>query len=105
MQMQSLFIRNLRSIEVVEIKECGEFNVLIDKNNAGKSNILSAIDFYFRVLKTGELLTTKSPVSKAVDFHNQDTGAHVSARVGFAIEGREGIGGTDGTTTLRQGAH
>jgi putative ATP-dependent endonuclease of the OLD family len=85
MKMTSLRVENFRSIDQVEIKECGIFNVLIGRNNSGKSNILSAIDAFFKVLHHGGLLATKSPIPKLVDFHNQETSNPIGITVGFSL--------------------
>jgi AAA15 family ATPase/GTPase len=44
MRIQSLEVRRFRSIEKTVLTNCGGSNVLIGKNNAGKSNILSTIE-------------------------------------------------------------
>ena len=86
MRIEALFVDRFRSIDHLEINECGPLNVLIGKNNSGKSNILSAIDAFFRVLREGELLTIRSPVNQIVDFHNQDTSSPVSVTVRFVLD-------------------
>jgi len=37
----------------VSLRDCGQLNVLIGKNNAGKSNVLSTIDLVLEHLKRG----------------------------------------------------
>lgn len=44
------------SFEDVYIKDLSDINCFIGKNNVGKSNVLKAIDFFYRCLK-GEVLT------------------------------------------------
>ncbi len=48
------------------------FNVLIGKNNSGKSNILAAIDHMFRFFSRETLATTNSSLDKEVDHHKRD---------------------------------
>jgi putative ATP-dependent endonuclease of OLD family len=50
MNIRSLEVRRFRSIEKTVLTNCGGLNVLIGKNNAGKSNILSTIDLMYRHL-------------------------------------------------------
>ena len=48
MKVEAINISNFRSVSSCELGDCSGFNVLIGKNNSGKSNILSAIDAFFR---------------------------------------------------------
>ena len=91
MRLEALFIDKFRSIDHVEIRDCGPFNVLIGKNNSGKSNILSAIEAFFKVIHEGQLVTINSPIAQIVDFHNQETASPVSVTVRFFLN--------DGTTS------
>ncbi len=51
MRLLQVDFANYRSLAHTELLECGNFNVLIGKNNSGKSNILSAIDLFFRYFR------------------------------------------------------
>jgi predicted ATP-dependent endonuclease of OLD family len=51
MKLKAVNIQNFRSIQEVTLEECGDFNVIVGKNNVGKSNILYAISFFFNFLK------------------------------------------------------
>ena len=44
MKIRAIEIRRFRSIEQTVLANCGGLNVLIGKNNAGKSSILSTIN-------------------------------------------------------------
>lgn len=55
MRIQSVEARRFRSIEKTVLTNCGGLNVLIGKNNAGKSNVLSTIDLMHRHL-SGETI-------------------------------------------------
>ena len=43
MFLHSLAVKNYRSLEEVRLEELGYFNVLIGRNNAGKSSIFKAL--------------------------------------------------------------
>jgi predicted ATPase len=43
MRLRTVAIRNLRSLEEVRLDELDQFNVLIGRNNAGKSSVLQAL--------------------------------------------------------------
>ena len=70
MKLEAVNIQNFRSIQVVTIEECGNFNAIIGKNNAGKSNILLAIDAFFKSLKKGEPVVLKLPIGGSIDYYN-----------------------------------
>lgn len=53
MKIISVYVRHFRSVESAELLRCGGLNVLIGKNNAGKSNLLSAIEHVLSHLKRG----------------------------------------------------
>jgi len=50
MLLQSLEIKNYRSLEHVKLDNLQQFNVLIGRNNAGKSSVLGALSFLSDVL-------------------------------------------------------
>lgn len=56
-KIKSLHTNRLRSLENVVVSNCGNFNVIIGKNNAGKSNILHSINLILSHLKTGNIVT------------------------------------------------
>jgi predicted ATP-dependent endonuclease of OLD family len=69
MKLEAVNIQNFRSIQRVTLEDCGGFNVIVGKNNAGKSNILLAIDAFFKSLKKGEPLVLNPSIGKPIDCH------------------------------------
>ncbi|MGG4507518.1 AAA family ATPase [Heyndrickxia sporothermodurans] len=57
MYISDLYIKNFRSIKDIHVKFNDGKNILIGKNNAGKSNIIKALD-----LLMGEKLPTKNSI-------------------------------------------
>ncbi|WP_334758049.1 AAA family ATPase [Nostoc sp.] len=53
MKLETINVKRFRSIESTELANCGDFNVLIGKNNTGKSSILLAINAFFECIKNG----------------------------------------------------
>ena len=53
MRLNSVSIKRYRSIEDAGLAACGGFNVLIGRNNSGKSNILSALRAFFACAHDG----------------------------------------------------
>jgi predicted ATPase len=72
MRLHSIAINNLRSVEATSLDACGDFNVLIGKNNSGKSNLLSAIDHFYRFLSRGVLATHDPSLRQDVDYFNRN---------------------------------
>jgi AAA15 family ATPase/GTPase len=54
--LQAVSVKRLRSVSEAAITNCGRFNVLIGKNNAGKSTMLSALQTITTVRLTTSLL-------------------------------------------------
>ncbi|MFI5884886.1 ATP-dependent nuclease [Streptomyces sp. NPDC051554] len=70
MNLQGLHIEGFRSISDASLEDCGQLNVLIGKNNSGKSNILTAVKFFFDFFKSeGNVATTSPDVRTLTDFH------------------------------------
>lgn len=85
MKIRSIHIRSFRSIENSAITECGNMNVLIGKNNAGKSNLLTAIELLHKHLKGGAI-AGPWPTSRPVDeFTDRDTRKTVQIAIEFEL--------------------
>jgi predicted ATP-dependent endonuclease of OLD family len=72
MKLESVYISQFRSIKSVELINCGDFNVLIGKNNSGKSSILSAINCFFKSIQEGNVVGLNPPIGKEIDFFNRE---------------------------------
>ena len=55
MGIRSVQVRRFRSIENAGLRACGELNVLIGKNNSGKSNLLATIELVYRHLQNAAI--------------------------------------------------
>ncbi len=73
MRLESVSIRHFRSIESGELTNCGGFNVLIGKNNAGKSNILSALHTFFVCIVDSNIVNLDPPIGREVDLFGRDS--------------------------------
>ena len=75
MRLESVSVKRYRSAENVELSNIGDLNVLIGKNNAGKSTILTAMRAFFLCLRGGSVVTLDPPIgSKAIDFEERIPG-------------------------------
>jgi predicted ATP-dependent endonuclease of OLD family len=82
-------IRRYRSIEQVDVPTCGALNVLIGKNNSGKSNVLSAISIFFQCLGRGSAVTLNPPVGDEIDFFERDTRQPIEIELTFCLSVEE----------------
>jgi predicted ATP-dependent endonuclease of OLD family len=69
MKLEAVHIQSFRSIQDVTLENCGGFNVIVGKNNAGKSNILLSINAFFKCLNKGEPIILTPPIGKSIDHH------------------------------------
>lgn len=70
--IKNLHIRNFRSLERTSILDCGPLNVLIGKNNAGKSSALIAIPLLFEHLSAGRIVSAWRTDRYAEQFTHRD---------------------------------
>ncbi len=85
MKLEAINIRRLRSIEHASVQKCGQFNVLIGKNNSGKSNVLSAIHAFFACIKGGNVAILNPPVGQDIDFFNRKTEMPIEIILTFSL--------------------
>ena len=69
MQIETIHILNFRSIDRISLLDCGGFNVLIGKNNAGKSNVLLAIGLFFQALRGAQPVVVQTKLTRISDHH------------------------------------
>ncbi|MGP0093098.1 MAG: AAA family ATPase [Xanthobacteraceae bacterium] len=86
MLLKNIKVVGLRSIEQTQMLGCGGLNVLIGKNNAGKSNLLSAITAFFNVVSSGDILNIRPLFKEEVDFFNKNTSKPIEVMCCFAID-------------------
>jgi putative ATP-dependent endonuclease of OLD family len=57
MRIESLYLKRFRGISSSALTDCAGLNVLIGRNNAGKSSVLNAIELMLSRVKDGRLVT------------------------------------------------
>ena len=85
MLLQKVGIKRFRSVEEVELVGCGGFNVLIGKNNSGKSNVLFAINAFFECIRGGRLLALDPPIGRPIDFHAGRLDSPIEITLAFSL--------------------
>jgi putative ATP-dependent endonuclease of OLD family len=72
-RLTDIHVNHFRSIEDASLKDCGDLNVLIGKNNSGKSNLLSAVQIFFDFLTAeGNVATVDLPIRELTDWHKRN---------------------------------
>lgn len=74
MRLERVDIAKFRGIDSTSLVSCDALNVLIGKNNSGKSTILDAIDAFFAVASSPHLVASDSGLlGRDSDFHRGDS--------------------------------
>lgn len=85
MKIRSIQVRNFRSVEKADLSGCGGLNILIGKNNAGKSNLLGSIELVLKHLKKG-VLAHRWATKRALDqFTDRDPNKVIRIAVEFDL--------------------
>ncbi len=84
MRIRAVEIRNYRSIACSGLDRCGDLNILIGKNNAGKSNVLAAIELVMSHLKRGSLAVPWHDPRREDEFNNRNI--EDTIRIGVEFE-------------------
>jgi putative ATP-dependent endonuclease of OLD family len=71
--IKNLYVSNFRGLEFGAINDCGPLNILIGKNNAGKSSLLAAIPILFEHLAEGGISATWKALRPKEEFTNRET--------------------------------
>lgn len=97
--INTIKIENFRGIDSLEISDCSRINVLIGKNNVGKSSILESI--FLTTGMSNSQLPLKINMFRDIDpqslsnlkylFYNMDTQLHPSVRLVFSNEYERGL--------------
>ena len=85
MAIRSVHVQRFRSINGTGLPQCGGLNVLIGKNNAGKSNLLSAIELVLVHLKRGRIAGSWHTNRPQAEFTNRDESAPVRVGIEFDL--------------------
>ena len=85
MRIRSVHVRHFRSVENSQLTNCGGLNVLIGKNNAGKSNLLAAIELCLRHLRRGLTAVLQPPRRAVEQFTDRDTSKPFRIAVEFEL--------------------
>src|SRR5258708_7877740 len=86
MRLNNVQIKGYRSADSVEIPAVGSFNVLIGKNNSGKSTILFAIYAFFRCIAGGNVVSTNPPLGRPIDLSKNSKNQPIRITLGFSLD-------------------
>ncbi len=85
MRIKNVQVRHFKSIENSGLTNCGGLNVLIGKNNAGKSNLLAAIEACLFHLKRGLIATILTPRRAIEQFTDRETNKQYRIAIEFEL--------------------
>ncbi len=83
--IRSLQVRGFRSVANSGLDKCGPLNILIGKNNAGKSNVLGAIELVLLHLKEGKI-SGSWPVHRRPKAEFTDSDDAMPLRIGVEFD-------------------
>ena len=89
MNIQDIEIQQLRSIQSCRVSGLGPFNVLIGKNNSGKSNIFYALSAFFSTIRRSDIIDLDPLIKENIDFHYQDIAQPIRIVVTFRFDDLE----------------
>lgn len=86
MRIRSIHVKHFRSVESASMTGCGGLNVLIGKNNAGKSNLLSTIELMHSHLSRGYIAGPWYVTRPENEFNDRDTSQSIQIGVEFDLD-------------------
>jgi predicted ATPase len=89
MKLVDAHVTGYRGLKNVDIPNCGVFNVLIGKNNAGKSSVLYALSEFFKMLGKGSIVNTAPTIGKPNDFSGLDSSHKLTFTCTFSLDESE----------------
>lgn len=89
MRLESVSVSNFRSLAHAILPDLGAFNVLIGKNNSGKSNLLTAIDTFFTTIHDGQLIDLRPSIGKTIDFHRKNKDTQITTALIFSLSAED----------------
>lgn len=91
-KVRSIDIRRFRSIDRSGLSQCGGLNVLIGKNNAGKSNVLSTVELMHRHLARGTIAGPWDVARASEEFTDRDTTRPIQVGIAFELPEQLNVG-------------
>ncbi|GAA4233968.1 hypothetical protein GCM10022254_37700 [Actinomadura meridiana] len=84
MRLAKIEMKNYRSIRQASIEESGNLNVLIGKNNSGKSNVLNALERFFGFFAQGSVAVRDNSL-KVTDCFKKEKTSEISIAIDFEL--------------------
>jgi putative ATP-dependent endonuclease of the OLD family len=83
--IKNIHIRNFRSLAKTAVPNCGGLNVLIGKNNAGKSSVLAVVPMVVNHLAQGRIATAWATPRPVEQFTNRESHRALQIGIEFAL--------------------
>lgn len=88
MKLLKADFKNYRSLSSATLRSCGSFNVLIGKNNSGKSAILAAVRTFFSAIQNGQVINL-DPGTSLRDFSGQSLTSEIAISCDFELDSEQ----------------
>lgn len=85
MHIKSIYLRRFRGLARASLPQCATLNVLIGRNNAGKSSILTAIELALDRLQSGRAASVWRTPRPSDEFTDRDTSRPLQIGLTFEI--------------------
>ena len=97
MRLVSVNVRGYRGIADSTLVDLGNFNILIGKNNSGKTSLMSAINAFFRSLREGVVVSvgpptgppTGPPIGFPLDYYRRSPNKAIDITIEFSLDATE----------------
>ena len=89
MRLESVGVKRFRSIESLHLKDCGGLNVMIGRNNSGKSNILASINAFSEFVRVSGIINLNYRPPRSIDFFKNNVDAPIEISLVFSVILRE----------------
>jgi putative ATP-dependent endonuclease of OLD family len=87
MNLEAVSIKRYRSAYDVQLPYVGDFNILIGKNNSGKSTLLRALKAFFQCLKKGNVVAIDVPIGRdLIDFSHRRLAEAIEITATFSMQ-------------------
>lgn len=89
MKLEQVSVSRFRSVQNAQLAACGPFNVLIGKNNSGKSSLLSAVNTFFSCIADAQIIALDPPFGDVIDFNGRNTSLPIDIQLKFSLQPSE----------------
>lgn len=91
MRISKVYLDHFLSLKGIFLQDLNDLNILIGKNNAGKSNMVKAIHTFFNLLPQKTLVNENTPLAEKTYFYDFDTSTPITMGITFTLNSGEAL--------------